>query len=115
VKESGAEVKLCGFIKNLDDDLNCLEVLLFFSRHPSARFNRIAVLHAATSKRFDTGLALKRLIDKKIVITYIENGVTLYALTKEEPIRSLAIEMLSIDHRKWQTIIEYILDANDVQ
>jgi hypothetical protein len=115
VKETGIEEKLYQFIKEFGDDLNTLELLLFFSRHPNARFNRTAVLHAITSKRFDTGLALKRLIDKKIIVTYFDSEVTLYALTKDEPYHTLASELVSIDQSRWQKILGYILDANGIQ
>jgi hypothetical protein len=115
VKDIEIEDKLCAFIKDLGDDLYSLELLLFFSRHPHARFNRTAVLHAITSKQFDTGIALKRLIERKIVVTYSENGITLFALTKQEPIHSLAAEMINIDQRQWQKILEQILNAQGIQ
>jgi hypothetical protein len=114
VKEISIEDKLCVFIKEFGDDLCSLELLLFFSRHPNARFNRTAVLHAITSKQFDNGIALKRLIDKKIIVTFSEHGITLYALTKEEPAHSLAAQMVNIDQHKWQVIIEHILDAQGI-
>jgi hypothetical protein len=115
VKDIGIEEKLCEFVKEIGQDLNSLELLLFFSRHPNARFNRTATLHAVTSKSFDTGIALKRLVEKKIVVTYFENGITLYALTKTEPAHSLAVEMITIDQSRWSVILEYILDANGFQ
>jgi phage replication-related protein YjqB (UPF0714/DUF867 family) len=115
VKDVGIEDKLCNFIKEFADDLCSLELLLFFSRHPNARFNRTAVVHAITSKQFDTGIALKRLIDQKVVITYTENGITLYALTKEEPAHSLAAGMIHIDQRQWQVILAQILDVQGIQ
>jgi hypothetical protein len=115
VKDIGIEDKLCKFVKEFGQDLNSLELLLFFSRHPNARFNRTATLHAVNSRSFDTGIALKRLIEKKIVVTYSENGITLYSLTKEEPIHSLAVEMVSIDQSRWAIILQYILEANEIQ
>jgi hypothetical protein len=115
VKDIQIEDKLCNFIKDFSDDLCCLELLLFFSRHPNARFNRTAVLHASvTSRQFDAGIALKRLIDKKIIVTYSENGVALFALTKEEPAHSLTARLINIDQSQWQTIIENILDAQGI-
>ncbi len=114
MKEIDIEDKLCNFIKGFGDDLCSLELLLFFSRHPNARFNRTAVLHAANSRQFDTGISLKQLIDKKMVVTYSENGVTLFALTKEEPCHSLAARLVTIDQRQWQIIVGNILDANGI-
>ncbi len=115
MKDIDIEDKLCNFIKDFGDDLCSLELLLFFSRHPNARFNRTAVLHALTTKQFDTGIALKQLIDKKIVVTYSENGITLYALTKEEPAHSLAAQLINIDQHQWQIILEHLLNAQGIQ
>jgi hypothetical protein len=115
LKDIDIQDKLCIFVKDYCDDLSSLELMLFFSRHPHARFNHSAVLHVVTSKRFDTAVALKRLVDKKIVITYTDNGVTLYALTKDEPTHSLAAQLVQIDQRQWQTIVEQILNAEGIQ
>jgi len=115
VRDIQIEEKLNSFIKEFSQDLCSLELLLFFSRHPHARFNRTAVLHASTAKNYDTNAALKVLVDKKIVISHIENGVTLYTLTKNEPAHSLAIQLVSIDQHQWQIILEHILDAQGIQ
>ncbi len=72
-------------------------------------------MHAVTAKQFDTGIALKRLVEKKIVVTYSENGITLYALTREEPAHSLASALVSVDQRQWQIVLEHILDAQGIQ
>lgn len=115
MKDIDIEDKLCIFIKDFCDDLNSLELLVFFSRHPLARFNRTAVLHALLVNSFDTGLALKNLIDRKIIVTCNENGIILYALTKEEPSHSLAVELVSIDQGKWQKILEQILRVQGIE
>jgi hypothetical protein len=114
VKDIGVEDKLCVFIEEIAEDLCSLELLLFFSRHPQARFNRTAVLHSINGKRFDAAISLNLLIDKKLVVTYLENGLTLYALTKEEPAHSLAVQLINIDQSQWQAILEHILDANGI-
>jgi hypothetical protein len=115
VRDIDIEEKLCNFIKDFGDDLCSLELLLFFSRHPNARFNRTSILHVLTTKQFDTGIALKQLIEKKMVVTYSENGITLYALTKEEPTHSLAAQLINIDQRQWQVILEHLLNAQGIQ
>jgi hypothetical protein len=114
VRDIQIEDKLCIFIKEFSEDLCSLELLLFFSRHPHARFNRTAVLHASMTKNFDTNEALEILVDKKIVISYFENGITLYALTKDEPAHSLAAQLVNIDQRQWQVILEHILKAQGI-
>jgi hypothetical protein len=115
VKDTQIEDKLGNFIKEFSEDLCSLELLLFFSRHPHARFNRTAVLHALTTKKFDTHAALKILVDKKIVVSCFENGITLYTLTKEEPAHSLAAQLVNIDQRQWQVILAHILDGQGIQ
>jgi hypothetical protein len=115
VKDIHIEEKLYSFIREFSNNLYSLELLLFFSRHPNARFNRTAVIQALTTRRYDTGMALKELVDKNMVVTYFENGITLYALTKEEPWHSLAADLIHIDQRQWQTIMETILDAQGIQ
>jgi len=115
VEEIGIEDKLVVFIKDIGDDLCSLELLLFFSRHPHARFNRSAVLHALRCHQFEAGIALKRLIDKKVIVTYFENGISLYALTKEEPSHSLAAEMVNIDQLQWQKLLEHILKTQGIE
>jgi hypothetical protein len=114
VKEIKIEDKLYIFIQTFCDDLCGLELLLFFSRHPNARFNRSAISHAVLSKRFDTGIALKKLIDNHLIVVYLENNVTLYSLTKEEPSHSLACQLLNIDQGQWPVILEQILNAQDI-
>ena len=98
--------RLIDFVKEFSDSLCSLELLLFFGRHPHARFNRTAVLRALATRRFDTAIALKLLIDRKLVVTYFENGITLYALTKDEPVYSIVAELKKIDRLHWQTLIE---------
>jgi hypothetical protein len=115
LKDIDVEDKLCNFIKEFCDDLNCLELLVFFGRHPQARFNRTAVIHAPLTNRFDTAIALKRLLDKKTITTSNENGMTLFSLTKEEPIHTLATELVNIDQNKWQKVLAQILKAQDLE
>jgi hypothetical protein len=115
LRDIDIEDKLCVFIKDFGDDLNSLELLVFFCRHPRVKFNRTAVVHALLANQFDAGIALKRLIDKKIVLTNNENGITLYSLTKEEPVNSLASVLVNIDQNQWQNILVQILKAQGIQ
>jgi hypothetical protein len=114
LRDIDIEDKLFNFIKNFCDDLNSLELLVFFSRHPKAKFNRTAIIHALLANQFDAGIALKRLIDKEMVITHSENGITLYSLTRKEPAHSLASELVNIDQSKWQKIVQQIIKAQEI-
>jgi hypothetical protein len=115
LRDTQIEDKLRNFINEFSEDLCSLELLLFFSRHPHARFNCTAVLHALTTKKFDTNTALQVLVAKKIVVSCHENGITLYTLTKDEPAHSLATQLANIDQRQWQIILEQILDVHGIQ
>ncbi len=115
MKHIEIEDKLSNFINEFSDNLYCLELLMFFSRHPNARFNRSAILHAVKIEHFEASLSLKHLVDKKVVVAYPENGITLYALTKEEPARTLASQLVSIDQHQWQIILEQLLNAQGIQ
>jgi hypothetical protein len=111
VRDIQIEDKLGRFIKEFSEDLCSLELLLFFSRHPHARFNRTALSHSLTTHKSDINTALNTLLEKKIVISCLENGITLYALTKEEPAHTLASQLVTIDQHQWQAILVHILDA----
>lgn len=115
VEEIKIEDRLCEFLRNFTDDLNGLELVLFFGRHPNAKFNRTAVLHALNTRQFDAGLALKKLINRKIVVTCSDNGITLYSLTGDESIRSLIISLVNLGQRQWQLVLEQILKDQGYQ
>jgi hypothetical protein len=107
--------RLCTFIKEFCDDLCCLQLIFFFARHPSVRFNRTAVLQASRAARQAEGLpALRRLVDRKIVVTCVENGITLYALCKEEPIHSTVVDLCHFDQHQWQLLVEQILKSQGI-
>ncbi len=114
MKDLRIEDKLCNFIKDYCDDLNTLQLLLFFSRHPNAHFNRSALTQYLDSRHFDAGTSLKKLMEKKIIVVKQENGIHLYSLTREETSRGLALQMLTIDQAQWQIVLEQILDAHDI-
>jgi len=88
---------------------------MFFSRHPNARFNRSAILHSVNVEHFEASISLKHLTDKKVVVAYTENGVTLYGLTKQEPTHSMAAQLIHIDQNQWQNILEQLLNAQGIQ
>jgi hypothetical protein len=114
VNDIEIEDKLSYFIKEFSDNLYCLELLMFFSRHPNARFNRSAILHSVNIEHFEASISLKHLTDKKMVIAYPENGITLYGLTKQEPAHSLAAQLINIDQQQWQVILQQLLNAQGI-
>jgi hypothetical protein len=98
------------FLKEYVDSQHCLEILRFFSKYPHARFSGLAVVHAlnVNGVRSYIERALKHLIDKGVVKTYIENKVRLYSLTEDEPLSNLASSLAKLDWRQWQLMVKQI-------
>jgi hypothetical protein len=92
--QTSTEKELSQFINEYADDRHCLlELLLFWGRHPCARFSRLAIVHALNSRRPHIERALGYLINKGIVRTCLENNVPLYSLTDNEPLHSLVLNI----------------------
>jgi hypothetical protein len=98
------------FIKEYADDHYCLELLRFLGRYPNARFSRLALAHAldVNGGRLYIGRALRHLIAKGVVKTYIKNNVGLYSLTRDESLRSLALDLGKLDWCQWQFALRRI-------
>ncbi len=66
------------------DDPHCLELLLFFYKHPKTRFSRLALVHALNiGKVYVVERALKRLVKDGQVILHADKIVALYSLAGE--------------------------------
>ncbi|MDP2917786.1 MAG: hypothetical protein Q8O16_07665 [Dehalococcoidia bacterium] len=111
MQDIAVQDKLLEFINDFGDDLSSLELLLFFGRHPHARFNRAAVAHALNIRRIDLVKSLRCLIDRKLVVTCVENDVTLYSLTRDASLQTLVLGLLDIGQHQWQLIAERIIQA----
>jgi len=110
VSEINIAEKLSQFIKEYADDHCCLELLRFFGGHPNTRFSRLVVVHALNSNpgKLYTKRALRRLADKGVVRTYIENNVPLYSLTEDESLCSLASDLAKLDWCQWQLVLQQL-------
>jgi hypothetical protein len=99
--------KPCQFIKQNVDDHYCLELLRFFGWYPHARFNELAVIHALNSNHGNlyTKRALRQLVDKGVVRISIDNNISLYSLTEDESLRSLALDLAKLDWHQWQVVL----------
>ncbi|MBI2848109.1 MAG: hypothetical protein HYX83_02940 [Chloroflexi bacterium] len=96
--EIALEKKLYQFISEYADDPHCLlELLRFWGRHPSARFNRLAIIHALDCQQSLVNKALSYLLDRGVVQGHTESDVTLYSLTELEPVRSLVLSLAKRD------------------
>jgi hypothetical protein len=102
--------KLYQIIMGCADGQYCLELLRFFGRYPRARFSELAVIHAldVNGRRLYIESALRHLIDKGVVKTYIENNVRLYSLTEDESLRSFALDLAKLDWLQWRLVVRQI-------
>src|SRR4030065_1820284 len=92
------EGKRAECIQNYADDRCCLlELLRFFGKHPHTRYSRCAVVQALKSQGVFAERGLKYLVDKGMVSTETENAIRLYSLTRAEPMRSWALDLLRFD------------------
>ena len=88
---------------------SCLGLLRFFASHPNGRFSRLAIVHAIDDEcnRLEMDQALEEMVTEKILDIIKENGNSYYALTKEEVLRRLVLNMSLFEWRDWQLILEH--------
>jgi hypothetical protein len=100
------ETRLQEFIESSEIDIDCLELLMFFGRHPQLKFNRSALINVAGHSLTACQKALNNLVKNKIVIRTLENGMPLYSLTKTEPEFSFISRILELDRNRRQSLVE---------
>jgi len=86
-------------IKEYTGDQDCLELIQFFGKYPSARFNRLAIIYAMNNNDNYNGVekALKRLVDNKLVECISEKETILYSLTGDRTIRDIVSNIAALD------------------
>ncbi len=99
------EEKLSEFMTLFTNDECTREVLQLLSRHPHTKLSRLAIRHAVDWRKFDVDRSLRILVDKRLVKTCIDNGLTLYSLTSEEPDNSLAQKIANLDLAQWYSVV----------
>ena len=97
----------CQYIKEYADNPYCLELIQFFGWHPGTRYSSLAILHALgdNGERLYIKQALRHLVDKGVVRTYIKNNTPLYYLTDVEPLKQAALFMTGLDWHQWQVML----------
>jgi hypothetical protein len=97
-------------VKKLINNRCCLTLLRFFVAHPNGRFSKLAIVHAIDDNhnKPEVEKALRHMVDEGILMINIENDVSFYLLTREEPVRQSILEMAEFDWRHWQLVLEYI-------
>jgi DNA-binding transcriptional regulator PaaX len=97
-------------VKKLLNDRCSLTLLRFFVAHPNGRFSKLAIVHAIDDNhnKPEVEKALMHMVDEGLLVLNIENEVSFYQLTHEEPTRQSILEMGEFDWRHWQLVLDYI-------
>lgn len=105
---TAVEEKLLEFIKDCWQNQCSLDVLVFLGKHPCTRFNYRAITQSATAQGLDVQRGLSNLVSRRLVTTSSDNGIALYALTGEEPLRGLVLSMVDLDRYELQAAVRQI-------
>ena len=101
------EDSLCRFLDRHGNNRVKRELLLFWVRHPNAKFNRSAICYAAGCNKQDAERALMTMVEGGLLDTCPNgNGVTLYSLTRKEDIRRPVLELATLGWGRWQLMLE---------
>ena len=105
------EGKIAECIQHYDEDRGCLlELLRFFGKHPHTRYSRCAVVQTMRSEGVFAERGLKYLVDQGLVSAETENAIRLYSLTKVEPMRGLALDLVTCDWNRWQLLLRQVCE-----
>ena len=98
--ETSSEEHLRRLVNEYSDDRVCLlEILRFWGRHPSTRFNQPAILHSLDgADPSHVQSALSYLINKEVVVENNQTRIACYQLTEFEPLRG---ELLTLSRHDW--------------
>jgi hypothetical protein len=97
-------------MKKLIGNRCCLALLRFFVVHPNGRFSKLAITHAVddNSSQREIEKELKQLVSDGVLQTKVENDISFYLLTREDPVRQIILEMAEFDWRHWQMVLEHM-------
>lgn len=82
------------------------ELLIFWSRHPNARFARPAIIYAFDYNRSELERALRAQIEAKLVDVISEHGQTYYSLTVNEAKRQPVLALSALHWGQWQLMLD---------
>ena len=93
---------LLSFLKENDFTGLKLKLLLFWGRHPQAKFNLDCIAHVLETSRHQLHATLVELIDKDMIREqYCSSGIAHYSLNQEHVIHHYASELSKLD---WSVI-----------
>jgi len=107
--EATMDAKLAQLVDGYNDDhCGLLQMLRFLVKHPHTRFSRLAMSHVLNDRKVFTERALRYLIDKEVVKAHGENGIRVFSLTPEEPVRSWALDLGRLDWSQWNLMLRQV-------
>lgn len=91
--------KLASFIREHMASYYSQQLILFFARHPRARFSEAAITYAINPNGGKVALqkALAELVDKNVITAYNKNKVRFYSLTDNKSLQSILTEFAGLD------------------
>lgn len=107
--EATMDAKLAQLVNGYNDDhCSLLQMLRFLAKHPHTRFSRLAMSRVLNDRKVFTERALRYLIDKEVVRAHGENGIRVFSLTTEEPVRSWALDLGRLDWSQWNLMLRQV-------
>ena len=103
-----AKEDLRRFLQKHGDNRIKRELLLFWGRHPNARFTKFALCYAVDCSGLQAEQSLKSHMEAGLVEELTnERGLTFYSLTDDEAKRQLIIELADFDWSQWNPMLRY--------
>ena len=81
------------------------ELLLFWSMHPNAKFDRMVICHAVGCSKLDAKGALGAMVEEGLLNKHNSNDVTVYSLTTDEESRRPILALAALGWDRWQRML----------
>jgi hypothetical protein len=103
-----AKEELRRFLQRHGDNRTKRELLLFWGKHPNARFTKFALCYAVDCSGLQAEQSLKAHMEAGLVEEHTnERGLTFYSLTTDEAKRQQVIELADFDWSQWNLMLRY--------
>ncbi len=103
--------ELYNFINDLSETSYSLQIILFFTEHPRARFNELAIIHGLgeSGSRIYIKKALGELVKKGVLQAIGNNSIPIYSLAEDQSLRNLIFTLAKLDIHQRQTLVAHPL------
>jgi len=102
------EENLYRFLEQHENNRVKRELLAFWGIHPNAKFGRRAICYALDCGKLEADRALRALVEAGLIDTHMNNGLTLYSLTRDEAKRRMVLELATLDWDQRQLMLKRI-------